>query len=332
MTVKKMITMAGKHSVAALMLMIVIGMMCSCKPSVPRRYIQPDDLEDILYDYYVAQAMAEQDGDENSEYTLRMYKTAVLNKHGVSEAEFDSTMVYYTRHSDRLHRIYRNLVSRMEADAVSLGADAREISSYGAGISSGDTANIWPLENSLTLMPAMPYNIVSFDIPADTSYHKGDKVIWSFDTKFMYQEGQKNAVAMLVLKYDNDSVVSRTKSLTSSTHYTLELPKTDTLALKEVKGFICLLRNANATTTTLKLLFVNNIRMVKSAVQRNKTAARADVVKKDEHAADADSVKRRSEDTTKVKTATAGKPEPLIKKKPDVKPVPKTAVSGKTKE
>lgn len=321
-----------RYGVAAVMLMAVIAMVCSCKPSVPRGYIQPDDLEDILYDYYVARAMAEQDGDEDGGYTLRMYKTAVLNKHGVSEAEFDSTMVYYTRHSDRLHRIYRNLVSRMEADAVSLGADAREISSYGAGISSGDTANIWPLENSLTLMPAMPYNIVSFDIAADTSYHKGDRIIWSFDTKFLYQEGQKNAVAMLVMKYDNDSVVSRTKSLTSSTHYTLELPKTDTLALKEVKGFICLMRQANATTTTLKLLFVNNIRMVRSAARRNKAAAGADDARKDGRPADADSVKRRSEDTTKVKTSAAGKPEPLIKKKSETKPVPKTAAPGKTKE
>ena len=36
--------------------------MASCKPTVPSRYIQPDDMEDLLYDFHVAQAMADESG------------------------------------------------------------------------------------------------------------------------------------------------------------------------------------------------------------------------------------------------------------------------------
>ena len=34
-------------------------LMLSCKPQVPGKYIQPDDFEDLLYDFHLADAMAE---------------------------------------------------------------------------------------------------------------------------------------------------------------------------------------------------------------------------------------------------------------------------------
>ena len=37
-----------------LLLLMVIG----CKPMVPSEYIQPEDMEDLLYDYHIATALA----------------------------------------------------------------------------------------------------------------------------------------------------------------------------------------------------------------------------------------------------------------------------------
>lgn len=303
---------------------LIVLLLVACKPSVPRGYIQPDDMEDILYDYYVSRAIAELQADGEG-YDIDPYMTAVLDKHGVSEAEFDTAMVYYTRHADRLHIIYRNIAARMESDAVALGADAREISNFGADVALGDTADIWPTERHMVLIPAMPYNVLSYSIETDTSYHKGDRIVWSFDTQYLYQEGQKNAVAMLVMRYDNDSVASRTKNLTSSTHYTLELPKNDTLALKEVKGFICVLHDANATATTLKLLFVRNIRMIhtkgRGAPLRSPAESGDDARKDkkdtpDDHASAPPSDRK---DTTAAKPAESSKPKPMIKEKTSAK-------------
>ena len=73
-------------------------MLLACKPTVPGEYISPDDMVDVLYDYYVSQAMADQDTkDGKMGYNRRVYFLAVLKKHGVTEAEFDSSMVYYHR-------------------------------------------------------------------------------------------------------------------------------------------------------------------------------------------------------------------------------------------
>ena len=80
-------------------------LLMGCAPSVPGKYIQPGEMEDILYDYHIAEAMANDYESRRDTLLMRVYKAAVLKKHGYSEAEFDSSMVYYMRHADRLHHI-----------------------------------------------------------------------------------------------------------------------------------------------------------------------------------------------------------------------------------
>ena len=41
---------------------LLLLMALACKPTVPSEYIQPSELEDLLYDYHVAEAMAKNDG------------------------------------------------------------------------------------------------------------------------------------------------------------------------------------------------------------------------------------------------------------------------------
>ena len=43
-------------------------LITACKPGVPKDVIQPDDMEDILYDFHLAQGVGARDGDEGIEY------------------------------------------------------------------------------------------------------------------------------------------------------------------------------------------------------------------------------------------------------------------------
>lgn len=235
-----------------------------CKPRVPREYIQPDDMEDILYDWYVAQIMAE-DGHKGGDrdYAMHAYKLQVLQKHGVSEADFDTALVYYTRHADRLNTMYKNIEDRLAEQAIALGADAREISHYGANVAEGDTANIWPGERSLVLSQQAPYNHFSFSIEADTSFHKGDRVILSLDSRFIVQQGSHTGTAMLAIVFDNDSIASRTTQMRKNSHYSVELTDNDSAGIREVKGFICINDDEKVSSSTMRMMFAENIRLVK---------------------------------------------------------------------
>ena len=114
-------------------------LLVACKPSVPSQYIAPDELEEVLYDYYVSQAMADVKNDDGRMgYHRRMYFLAVLKKHGLTEAEFDSSMVYYYRRADYLRKIYSHLQERMERE-VSGTTVTSVVHKYRIG---GDTADI----------------------------------------------------------------------------------------------------------------------------------------------------------------------------------------------
>lgn len=252
------------NSIIAVFL-VVLPVLISCKPKVPSAYIQPDKMEDILYDYYIADGMAvnENEQSEDNAYNNFLYKLAVLKKYGVSSAEFDSSLVYYARHADRLHEIYENIDKRLSNAAVGLGASAGELHQLGNISETGDTTEVWTGERSCVLSSSVPLNVMSYSIKADTAFHKGDRLVLSLDTRFIYQEGMKDGVAMLALRLGNDSVVSRMIHMSSNSHYTLNVSDDRMNGIKEVYGFIFLSKNKDAAASTMKLMFVDNIRLVR---------------------------------------------------------------------
>lgn len=248
--------------VSLLAMLLVVG----CKPSVPSKYISPGDLEDILYDYHIADANANTYQFHEDTLRMRTFKAAILKKHGYTEEEFEESMVYYMRHSDRLYEVYEKLASRLSDEALAVGASMSEINQYMALNSTGDTANVWPGDRSFLLMQNPAYASYTFFIKADTTYHKGDKFKLDFMTQFLFQDGSRDGIAVMAIKLGNDSVISRLIHVASSSTYSIQLEDDGKKGIKEVRGFFLLNRSLNSyndSKTTLKLLLVNNIRLVR---------------------------------------------------------------------
>lgn len=248
--------------VAPLFLILVLH---ACRPGVPKDIIQPGKLEKILYDYHLAEGMAYADGNYTTSETKKMeYRKAVFEKHGITEAEFDSALVYYYRHSDKLHDIYVKVSKRLQDESVAYGSNPNNnLGQFGNLTTVGDTALVWKEEASVVLMPFSPFNVVSFSVKPDSAFQKGDKVLLNFDTQFMFQEGSKDAVAYLSLTYSNDSVATQILHIYSDSHYSLQLTDDHKLGLKVVKGFVGLMRGKNNDSETLKLLSLKNLCVIR---------------------------------------------------------------------
>lgn len=246
----------------SLLIAFAICLLCACKPQVPGKYIQPGDMEDILYDYHLAEAMLASGGDRSNQgYTHELYLNGVLKKHDVTRAQFDSSMVYYTRHADRLHSIYENLAKRLTDEALALGASSGEIQKYGGTIAEGDTTDIWNRDRSCVLMPAEPYNVVSYAMPADTAFHKGDRMVLSFYAQFLTQDMQRDGVITLAMRLGNDSIVSQTIHVSSNSHYSLTVSDFTQKGIKDIRGFFYL--NARPGSSNATLLCISGIKLVR---------------------------------------------------------------------
>ncbi len=248
-------------------LFLLIATLYACKPQVPSDYLQPREMEDILYDYHLAQAMARQQAGEkgiSEEMYQIAYREAALQKHGVTEAQFDSSMVYYQRHTERLKGIYENLAKRLTAEAQSLGASVDDANSLGDLTATGDTANVWRGERSLVLSPDAPFNHYSFSIEADSSFHKGDRFILNFKSQFIYQDGMRDGVAYVAVTYDNDSVATSIVHVMSDGKQSLRIENFKGLGIKSIKGYFVLTKSTESTsTTTLRLMFITQISLIR---------------------------------------------------------------------
>lgn len=236
----------------------------SCKPGVPKEVIQPDDMEDILYDYYVSQGIASMPGPQSGseDYKRDMYFNSVLNKYGVTRAEFDSALVYYYTRADRFVEIYKSVQERMSEEALNLGATEGEVERFTAMQSlSGDTASIWEGMKSARLMPQAPYNKMQFVQKADTSFRKGDSFMLSFKSDFLYQGGNKDALLYLAVKYTNDSIVSQTTHFSVSGINQLRINPVD-LMPKEIMGYFYL-GQGYEKSSDLRLLSISDIQLIR---------------------------------------------------------------------
>lgn len=256
------------------MTFFVLPCLLSCKPSIPSDILSEGTMEDILYDYHLSQATVET--ERLSSVEAYSYRLAVLKKYGVSQAEFDSSMVYYTRHTELLKNIYENIYDRLNSEAVSLGATASDLDKFGAQAEKGDTANIWTGGRAMVLPAAEPFNYSSFAIEADTTFHKGDRFLLEFDTQFIMQDGSRNGIAVLAIRFANDSVTSQYMRVSNSQHYSLMVEDKDSLGLKKVSGYF-MFNNPSSqvnTKTTLKLMVLQNIKLIKMHVRDRKPATR----------------------------------------------------------
>jgi len=166
-------------------------------------------MERILYDYHQAISMAETSGQdvERERYVLTQ---KVFEKHNVTEAQFDSSMVWYTGHANYLTDIYAHIEERLQSESALLGLDASE-DIYANLTETGDTAVIWRLSN-LWLRNKNSENLVKYSIHPDTSFHRNDTYLLRFTSQFVSQDNKREGYAILLAKYDNDStssVVSR---------------------------------------------------------------------------------------------------------------------------
>lgn len=243
----------------------VAVIMAGCKPGVPSEYISPSDMEDIIYDYCLAQGVVagNKTGYDKKKCDLYVYKKEILKKHGYTEAEYDSSMVYYMSHAKRLYDIYEDVLERLGNDAVAMGAAASDLDKFGSINASGDTTNIWNERSTIVMSQFPPYNKLSFFIKADSTYKNGDRLLLDFDNKFIYQDGSHSGIALLSVCYDNDSIIERKTHISSTMNYSINIPSLEGHKIKTIRGFFYHTKKLDASLTTLKLMILNNIRLIR---------------------------------------------------------------------
>jgi len=225
-----------------LCLTLACFVLMGCKPKRPKGILSESKMEKVMVDYHLAQGMAEAAESGDVEATRYKYIQAVFKKHHITEAEFDSSLVYYFENSEKFLEIYKNVSLKVQAQAEKFGVDARATQNqYSHLTNQGDTANIWTDHTNACIIPDKLHNIYQFVLTSDSTYQAGDAFIWHFHTQYITPGIDREAFAVLTLQYENDSVVSVTQHIRGNNNFDIKYTPSeplDTVNLRKMNGFI----------------------------------------------------------------------------------------------
>lgn len=208
--------------ICCVLALAVLALLVGCKPSVPGGVLSEGKMERVLYDYHLAQGAAELHPDDVTELRYQ-YVQAVFRKHGITEAEFDRSMAWYSAHSIKLKGIYDRLDARLESEAKGLGVGVSDTELYAGMSEIGDTANIWTGARMLFLQDDVLHSLTTLTMQADSNFLAGDTYRLGFDSHFI-GDRRRDVFAFLVVCYTDGQTRSVMQRISSEYSNVLTLP------------------------------------------------------------------------------------------------------------
>lgn len=263
-----------KYTYIAFILFVTL-ILSACSESVPSGVLDADQMEDVLYDMHLSHYLdvrVQDDGSFRDDMGAihHAYFLSILDKHGVTQKEWDNSLRYYAGHAVKLKGIYNSLCERMESDAISMGVST---SGDDEGINLSDSTNIWRSDKQVLLTTKVPNTTSTWKM--DIMALKGKRLQLSFVSMFLNESVQKKATVGLIMKLSNDSIVTTTQTVSINGLFTLSLADTDSLGIKELRGFFMIhqtqmygdLPQYENDRNTTQILSISDIRLDHTPVE-----------------------------------------------------------------
>lgn len=222
--------------------------------------ISKSKMKDVLYDYHIAQSVIEMKFPSDST-RARACMAEIFRKHDITEAQFDSSMVYYNRHPDELKDIYAWLKDKytdLQKDLqAELGTNDMMVFTEG-----GDTADIWSGQKMFVLRPNVFQNKESFAISADTSFHHNDQYVLQTNIGFSrINKSTRDCILTLGLSimYEDGKVVNETRSTSYDGQQRLELKAVLDSNIKKILGFFYY----ESTCSDRNMVLIEDVRLLR---------------------------------------------------------------------
>ncbi|MCD8303176.1 MAG: DUF4296 domain-containing protein [Prevotellaceae bacterium] len=220
---------------SSLLSLLFVLSLLSCSVDIPSGIISQGKMERILYDYHIAQGMSETSTTDlkADRYVLVQQ---VLRKYGVTEEQFDSSMVWYSAHSTHLVEMYQHIDDRLQRESSALGIDASD-DIYAHLTDMGDTAVVWRTTN-VCMRNTPSLNIVSYTVHADSTFQMGDTYALRFKNRFVAQDGAREGYALLIARYEGDTLSSVSSRIGGDFDASMQIPQsqlTDTGTLSRIQ-------------------------------------------------------------------------------------------------
>lgn len=231
--------MKGRSRIQWYSIALLAFCLTACQVKRPKDVLPDAKMENVLYDYHIAKAMGEE-VPYNESYKRLLYVESVYKKYGITQAVFDSSMVWYARNPEILTKVYEKVNLRLKAERDGINHLIAMRDNKPKESLSGDSIDVWAWQRIYQLTGMPLDNKITFTLPSDTNFKDRDTLRWS--VRFRFRNGMPDSLhaplmAMQIL-YDNDSIISSSQKVKKAGLKTISLSADSIGKIKEVRGFI----------------------------------------------------------------------------------------------
>lgn len=240
----------SKYSIAFLILFLLTT--CS---KVPDHIIPEKKMQELVIDMHLAEALMTSDYKKyNNDSIKKSVYQSVFVKHKITQAEYDSSLVWYAQNLD----LYLKVYDRAKIDVEERINDLGDVQAIASPSSNQDSINIWPRRSSLQLTPQSQFNGVVFDISPDVNYSSGSSFVLGMKV-WGLMNGSKSYPEIRISADQGDTIITSNQIITKDGYKEIVVKSLPTKQIKRVYGSIRL----DNTDSTYYKIYMDSLNLMK---------------------------------------------------------------------
>ena len=181
---------------------LLLGCLLAACQQRPDYVIEEDQMTELLTDVHMAEGLIElqqRHSLDDAEYGQSVI-AAVLKKHHISKAQYDTSLVWYSQHLNDLIRIYNHVNENLAERRELWDNLAAQNVGFGQNMSGADV-DLWNLPRYLVLDEQRLTQRLVLKLATDTTFWAGDSLKWSLHVPDQ-PEGQGLVASMSLVGHD----------------------------------------------------------------------------------------------------------------------------------
>ena len=248
---------------------LVLFLLTTCS-KVPDHILSEKKMQEVVIDMHLAEAIISSDYQKyNNDSIKKVLFQSVFAKHQITQAEYDSALVWYARNLD----IYLQVYDRAKLDVEQQIKDLGDVQAKAAPSSNQDSIDIWPRRSSAELNPKALFNGIVFDIEPDASYSSGSSFVLGMKV-WGLKKNSNYYPEVRISAHQGDTIITTNQKLTKDGYNEVILKSLPTRQVRRVYGYI---RLDNADSTYYKV-YLDSLNLMKYNYGSGVTAIKKDTL------------------------------------------------------
>lgn len=254
-------------STLILPLLLFIPLMISCGKT-PGGVLSQNEMADLIVDLQLAEVYIDsRSGDFQTDSSKQVIKQSIFKKHGITQKEYDSSMVWYAHNMEDYVKAYDKAVGKlkhrydkldngkgnnnMPAEMMGMNEEKPAAPTHEATPKSamprgvrglrklnadamGDTVDLWQGKRSYMFAQGAQQGFITFDFPHDPNHQSGDRYQLAYK---LYPGGNKFKVCLNV-DYTDGSTSQMSRGTYSDGWVAIDLQSDTSRQVRRIYGYI----------------------------------------------------------------------------------------------